>query len=84
MQEIQEQVNRKHLEDYFQKDGLLFFKNRLCIPSNLQTQILKEAHETPLTAHRGYHKMFAQLKQNFFWPRMKKDTLEYGKKCLTC
>ena len=28
--------------------------------------------------------MFAQLKQNFFWPRMKKDTLEYVKKCLTC
>ena len=27
--------------------------------------------------------MFAQLKQNFFWPRMKKDTLEYVKKCLT-
>ena len=46
MQEIQEQVNQRHFKDYFQKDGLMFFKNRLCIPSNLRTQILKEAHET--------------------------------------
>ena len=35
MQEIQEQVNQKHLEDNFQIDSLLIFKNRLCIPSNL-------------------------------------------------
>ena len=48
-----------------------FFHNRICIPANL------EAHESPLTAHPGYHKMFASLKQSFFWPRMKKDTLEY-------
>ena len=45
---------------------------------------MKEAHKAPLAAHLGYHKMFSTLKQTFFWPRMKKDTLEFTRKCLIC
>lgn len=84
IQEIQNIYRQKYLEEYSYKDGLLFFHNRLCVPKSLRPQILKEAHESPLAAHPGYHKMFASLKQGFFWPRMKKDTLEYVKKCLVC
>ena len=73
-----------HLEDFTFKEGLLFFKKRLCVPTPLRLQILKEAHESPLASHLGYHKMFASLKENFFWPRMKKDTLEFTKQCLVC
>ena len=43
---------------------------------------MKEAHDAPLAAHPNYHKMFATLKQTFFWPRMKKDTLEFTRRCL--
>ena len=84
IQELQKQGSRKHLDDYTFKEGLLFFKKRLCIPYSLRAQILKEAHESPLAAHPGYHKMFASLKENFFWPKMKKDTLEFTKQCLVC
>ena len=45
---------------------------------------MNEAHEAPLAPHLDYHKMFATLKQTFFWPRMKKDTLEFTRKCLIC
>ncbi|MCO5575432.1 hypothetical protein L7F22_029233 [Adiantum nelumboides] len=34
--------------------------------------------------HPGYHKMSASLKQEFFWPNLKKDTLEFVKRCLIC
>ena len=78
------QETQQTLQDYSIKEGLLHFKGRLCVPTNLKNQIVKEAHETPLAAHPGYHKMFATLKQTFFWPRMKKDTLEFTRKCLTC
>ncbi len=84
IQEIEKQSNLKHLEDYTLKEGLLFFKKRLCVPESLRIQILQEAHESPLAAHPGYQKMFSSLKQNFFWPRMKKDSLEFTKKCLIC
>ena len=82
--EIQNQREHKSLEDYIWKEGLLYFNGRLCILNELQKQILKEAHETPLAAHRGYHKMFASLKEQFFWPKMKKYILEFCKQCLVC
>ena len=45
--EIQSQREHKSLDDYTWKEGLLYFKGQLCIPNELQKQILKEAHETP-------------------------------------
>ena len=84
MQRIKEQKSSKDLAEYSFQDGLLHFKRRLCIPQELRSQILKEAHETPLAAHPGYQKMFANLRQSFFWPRMKKDALEYAERCLIC
>ena len=64
--EIQSQRENKSLEDYTWKKGLLYFKGQLCIPNELQKQILKEAHEAPLAAHPSYHKMFSSLKENSF------------------
>lgn len=84
IQEIQDQKDLKHLEEYTLKDVLLFFRKRLCVSPSLRLQILKEAHESPLAAHPGYHKMFASLKENFFWPKMKKDALEFTRQCLVC
>ena len=84
IKEIQEQSDKKHLEEYTLKEGLLFYRARMCIQTTLPLQILKEAHESPLAAHPGYHKMFASLKENFFWPRMKKDALGFTRKCLVC
>ena len=81
---VQDQNNSRSLEYYILKEGLLFFKDRLCIPSRLRGQILKEAHGPPLAAHPGYQKMFASLKEKLFWPRMKNDALEFCKQCLVC
>ena len=66
MIEIHNQENSKILEDYTMKEGLLFFKGHLCIPSYFRTQILKEAHKSPLAAHPSYQKMFSSLKEKFF------------------
>ena len=82
--EIQGQRNSKILDDYTLKEGLLFFKNRLCIPSKLRDQILREAHESPLAAHPRYQTMFFSLKEKLFWPQMNKDALEFCKQCLVC
>ena len=38
--EIQSQREHKSLEYYTWKEGLLYFKGRLCIPNELQKQIL--------------------------------------------
>ena len=64
--EIQSQREPKSLEDYTWREGLLYFKGRLCIPSELQKQILKEDHETPLAAHPVIIRCFPLLKNNSF------------------
>lgn len=84
LQEIQTPDPRKHLAEYTLVDGTLYFRQRMCIPASLRIQILQEAHENPLAAHPGYHKMFAILTRHFYWPGMKKDTLEYVRRCLNC
>ncbi|MCO5562959.1 hypothetical protein L7F22_016595 [Adiantum nelumboides] len=84
IQEIQAQSKREYLADFILTDGLLYYKHRMCIPFEMRSQILTEAHDNPLAAHPGYHKMFSNLKRDFFWPRMKKDTLDYVRRCLIC
>ncbi|MCO5560169.1 hypothetical protein L7F22_013776 [Adiantum nelumboides] len=84
IQEIQAQSKREDLADFILTDGFLYYKQRMCIPFEMRSQILTEAHDNPLAVHPGYHKMFSNLKRDFFWPRMKKDTLDYVRRCLIC
>jgi hypothetical protein len=39
--------------------------------------ILREAHKMPCTVHPGETKMYRDLKQNFWWKRMKVDVSKY-------
>ena len=60
------QETQDTIKDYSLKDILLHFKGRLCVPTKLKNQVMKEVHEAPLAVHPGYHKMFFTLKQTFF------------------
>jgi len=45
---------------------------------------MKEAHQAPYAAHPGVQKMYAHLKQLFFWTGMKKDITMFVARCLEC
>jgi hypothetical protein len=66
--------------------GAVRFQGRLCIPQKAQVKddILKEAHRTPYTVHPGETKMYNDLKQNFWWKRMKVDVAKYVALCGVC
>src|SRR3954463_10260730 len=53
--------------------GVIFFGTQLVVPRkhNLRRLILKEAHDTPLSIHPGCTKMYRDLRQRFWWTRMK-------------
>lgn len=70
----------------FSDEGILIFKGRICVPKDweLRRQILSEAHDTPYYIHLGATKMYIDLKENFWWHRMKKNIARYVEKCLTC
>src|SRR3954447_13970828 len=66
--------------------GTIFFENRLVVHKNrdLRQLILKEAHDTPLSIHPGSAKMYRDLRQRFWWTRMKRDIARFVAECDVC
>jgi hypothetical protein len=61
--------------DCFRKDdkGVVWFGHRLVVPRNqeLKKEILDEAHLSKFTIHPGSTKMYRDLRENFWWSKMK-------------
>ena len=56
-------------------EGVLWFDNRLVIPKDLELRkrILDKAHLSRYSIHLGSNKMYQDLKQRFWWTRMKRE-----------
>jgi hypothetical protein len=84
---IKEKV-RNIKETYFRIDesDVLWFKNQLIVPKvpKLRQLILDEAHLTRFSIHLGSNKMYHDLKQRFWWTKMKIEIARYVAKCDTC
>ena len=50
----------------------------------LKNQILDEGHKSSLSIHPRATKMYQDLKRLFWWPRMKKEIVEFIYACLVC
>ncbi|WVZ80247.1 LOW QUALITY PROTEIN: hypothetical protein U9M48_027739 [Paspalum notatum var. saurae] len=68
------------------EEGVLWFKNRLVLPKDmeLRKKILDEAHTSMFTLHPGSNKMYQDLKQKFWWTRMKREIAKYVSECDVC
>ncbi|GJX93348.1 putative reverse transcriptase domain-containing protein [Tanacetum coccineum] len=68
------------------EDGGLYLVERIRAPvyGNLRTLIMNEAYTTKYYVHPGADKMYYDLRDKYWWPRMKKDIALYVSKCLTC
>ncbi|WVZ80938.1 hypothetical protein U9M48_028371 [Paspalum notatum var. saurae] len=66
--------------------GVLWFKGRLVVPRDmeLRKKILDEAHTSMFTMHPGSNKMYQDLKQKFWWTRMKWEIAKYVSECDVC
>jgi hypothetical protein len=72
----------------FRKDdqGVLWFKDRIVVPKDaeLHQQILDEAHLSRYSIHPGSTKIYQDLKQHYWWTKMKIEITRYVAKCDTC
>jgi hypothetical protein len=66
--------------------GTLWFKERLVVPRReaLKKKILDKAHTLRYSIHPGSTKMYHDLRQPFWWTRMKCETTHYISECDTC
>jgi hypothetical protein len=67
-------------------DGILKFRNRLCVPNDpqIKREILEDAHRSRFTVHPGSTKMYRDLQGNFWWNNMKREVAKFVEQCLTC
>ncbi|WVZ89090.1 hypothetical protein U9M48_035544, partial [Paspalum notatum var. saurae] len=87
MAHIRDEINeRKKACFRLDEEGVLWFKNRLVVPKDieLRKKILDEAHASMFTMHPGSNKMYQDLKQKFWWTRMKREIAKYVSECDVC
>jgi hypothetical protein len=66
-------------------EGTLWFKDRIVVPKKegLKKKILEEAHTSKYSINRGSTKMYHDLREQFWWTRMKHETTHYVLECDT-
>ncbi|GJR72526.1 putative reverse transcriptase domain-containing protein [Tanacetum coccineum] len=66
-------------------DGTLYYLDRIWVPlkGEVRTLIMDEVYKSKYSVHPGADKMYYDLRDRYWWPRMKKDIAEYVSKCLT-
>jgi len=69
-----------------QQDGLWYKKHMVIIPNAraLRESILRSAHEHPLSGHIGADRTLHQIRRNFWWPNVYRDTWEFVRTCDSC
>ncbi|GKC49302.1 putative reverse transcriptase domain-containing protein [Tanacetum coccineum] len=67
-------------------NGTMYYLDRIWVPlkGEVRTLIMDEAYKSKYSIHPGDDKMYYDLRDRYWWPRMKKDIAEYVSKCLTC
>jgi hypothetical protein len=84
---LKQDPTRLKYEDYHMfNDGLITYKGRLYTLNcdDLKRFIMDELHKIPYTGHPGYQKIITNTRRLFYWPRLKKDIVDYLAKCLEC
>ena len=77
---LQQQSLENRYEGYkLEEDGILTYKGRIYIPdvADLRRAVMDEIHQAPYSGRQGYQKKIAIARKQYFWPRMKKDMVEY-------
>jgi hypothetical protein len=65
-------------------EGTLWFKERLLVPKKEALKnILDEAHTSRYSIHPGSTKMYHDLRQQFWWTRMKHEATRCVSECDT-
>ncbi|GJR05666.1 putative reverse transcriptase domain-containing protein [Tanacetum coccineum] len=67
-------------------DEAWYYPDRIWVPltGDVRTLIMDEAHKSKYSVHPGAHKMYYDLRDLYWWSRMKRDIALYVSKCLTC
>lgn len=64
--------------------GLLYFKDRLCVPRTCLPPLLDHTHSSPFAGHPGIRRWLQSLRALYFFPDMQNIVENYVKGCAVC
>lgn len=87
-----ESENSDDFKNYHMNDDLLYYfdsathQNRICVPRliKITNNLLKHAHDIPISGHLGVEKTYEKLAREFYWPNMIHTIRNYIKTCDSC
>jgi len=89
MKKLRDKV-KSGVETLFQilDDGMVVMRRRMYLSRDkvMKEEVLNEAHESRFIVHLGSTKMwmYRDLKEFYWWPKMKKEIAEYVTRCSVC
>ena len=85
--EIKERMSKGKAKGFHEDEhDTLWFEDRVYVPNDpeIRKLILQEDHDSLYSIHPRNTKMYLDLKDSFWWTRMKKDIAEYVAVCDVC
>jgi len=73
-------------DEWLEKDGLLYYRNRLYIPEDevLQTEIAQGCHNSIVVEHYGQEKTIEIVTRDFYWKGLAEWIRDYVRSCDEC
>jgi hypothetical protein len=59
-------------------------KSKIVVPMHQKKGLLHQIHDEPLGGHLGQENTYQRASQQYTWPNMKPDIIEYVRTCKTC
>jgi len=87
IQHFKEQSSKKELPGFrVDEQGMLWYEDWICVSKDkaIRRLILDEAHHLAYSIHPGSTIMYMDLKQRYWWSRMKEDITKYVVQSDTC
>jgi len=77
-------INNNFDSNYFISNDLIFYNDRLFVPSALRKALFEQYHSSPVAGHFGFDKTKELISRSYFWPKMRHDIYFWIKQCSTC
>lgn len=65
-------------------DGIYRLEGRIIVPATMQESLVRDWHNSPCLGHSGKNKLYALMKEYYFWPRMKSCVQKVVSECPVC
>jgi hypothetical protein len=77
--------DRKELENFEIRDGLIYFQGLLYVPDGVaRLQVLQHRHDARLAGHFGIRKTADLVARDYWWPQQWKFVRDFVRSCDTC